>query len=94
MTQTIDTTVAVSSSSRLSNSAFHRSGGNRSGQARWWLRGPDGFIEIPQVRGDSRFSERLDLEPGHYTLGTGTGRDAIRETFDVVANDDGTHGIE
>jgi hypothetical protein len=75
----------VESSSRLSNSAFHRSGGNGSGSARWWLRGASGFVTVPSVRGDSWFDEELDLGPGVYVLGTGRGRDAIRETIVVEA---------
>jgi hypothetical protein len=75
----------VEASSRLSNSAFHRSGGNGSGSARWWLRGASGFVTVPSVRGDSWFDEELDLGPGVYVLGTGRGRDAIRETIVVEA---------
>lgn len=71
--------VLVESDSCLSNSGYHRSGGGRSGAARWWLRGEAGFVEVPSCRGDSLFSARLDLAPGTYTLGTGRGKDAIRQ---------------
>lgn len=77
------TTVTISTTDKLSNRGFHRSGGNSSGAAQWWLRGAD-FIDIPRTRGDSRLSDiTLELEDGSYTLGTGRGRDAIRLTFSV-----------
>lgn len=76
--------VVVESRDRLSNKGLHRCGGGRSGHSRWWLRGDNGFVDIPSVRGDERFSARLDLAPGRYVLGTGAGRDAIRQTI-VVA---------
>lgn len=74
----------VYSGDRLSNSGFRRCGGPGSGSARWWVRGERGFADIPSVRGDERFDEMMDLEAGDYMLGTGRGKDAIREPFRVT----------
>lgn len=76
-------TVTIESESKLSNSGYHRSGGSRSKKSCWWLRGPDGFIDIGYHRGDSHISLEMELEPGTYTLGTGDGKDAIRQTIKV-----------
>lgn len=74
----------VKSKDRLSNSGFHRCGGNTSGSAHWWLKASGGFfLKVPRVRGDNYFDEELDLSPGVYTLGTGKGIDSIRQQIQV-----------
>ena len=84
--------VRVKSNARMSNRGFHRNGGKRSGAAYWWLRGPQGFVNIPRVRGDEYFDAELDLPAGEYVLGTGRGRDAIR--IKLVVREDGTVEVE
>lgn len=75
----------VTSNRKQSNSGFNRSGGNRSNRAHWWMRRDNEFISLPdRVRGDSRIDIEMDLKPGEYTLGVGTGKDAIRETHTVT----------
>lgn len=75
-------TTTIKSSDRLSNAGYHR-----SGKSRWWLRSTatstGGFVRIPDVRGDEVFEATIDLAPGEYVLGTGKGRDAIRDTIVV-----------
>lgn len=71
---------------RLSNSAFHRCGGNGSGAACWWLKDDTtgAFVSIPRVRGDEALALDVELTVGHsYTVGTGRGRDALRGSFEV-----------
>lgn len=74
----------VESSDSMSNTSFHRRcSGN---QKYWWLWNKDTgeFIDIPRVRGDSYFSEELDLEPGTYVLGTGPNNGhGVRDEFTV-----------
>jgi len=83
-----DGKMRIKSSDRMSNSGFHRSGGKGSGRgsgaAYWWLRGPDGFVELPErVRGDDYLEIEIELSPGEYVLGVGRGKDAIRENIKV-----------
>ena len=83
--------IRVWSNDKLSNSAIGRLGGRGSGKARWWLRGDDGFVDMPSQAGDDYCDVVLDLEPGTYTLGCG-GRtrvksDVIRER--VIIGEDG-----
>lgn len=82
--------VNVTSNSRMSNSGFHRCGGNGSGVARWWLRDETQgcFVEIPWQRGDKHYDADVRLSPGKYVLGVGRGKDAIRERFEVDEDGD------
>jgi hypothetical protein len=76
--EAVSSTTRVQSSDRMSNAGYHR-----AGKAWWWLRGPEGFVKVPSVRGDKYFDSELELAPGAYTLGVGKGKDAIREQFEV-----------
>lgn len=60
----------VTNTGRMSNTSYHRRC-NSAGQRYWWLRGPDGFVPLPQVRGDQDIDIEIDLAPGTYTLGCG-----------------------
>jgi len=55
-----------------------------TGQRRWWMKGPNGFVKLPYTPGDQDLKAELDLEPGTYTLGTGpSGKLGYRETIIV-----------
>lgn len=73
----------LTSDDRQSNSAFHRSGS----AGYWWLKGPAGFVKLEKTRGDKMFDQTLWLEPGAYVLGVGRNKDAIREPFEVTAEE-------
>lgn len=78
------TTHTITSTSKMSNTSYHKRC-RTAGQRLWWLRGPDGFVDIPRVRGDCEFRVDLDLEPGYYTLGCGpAGKFGVREGIDIV----------
>jgi hypothetical protein len=80
----MDTMTTVESSRKMSNTSYHKRCSS-AGQRFWWLRGQDGFVKVPSVRGDSYFVAELDLAPGTYTLGVGPGNShGIRETITVA----------
>lgn len=76
----------ITSDDRLSNTTYHRRCVGR--QKLWWLRKEGGvFIDVPEIRGDERFSADLDLAPGTYILGAGpAGKHGIRQIIEVTDN--------
>lgn len=53
-------------------------------QRYWWLKGPDGQIDIGEHRGDQPLDLMLELPPGRYTAGCGPAEPrGIRHCFTV-----------
>jgi hypothetical protein len=72
----------IQSSSSLSNTTFHKRCSGRQGY--WWLRGPEGFVEIGKHRGDRRLDIEVELPAGEYVLGCGPGgKHGVREAIVV-----------
>lgn len=70
----------IKTTSRLSNSAYHR-----SGKSWWWLRiqNTSDFVKLPSVRGDKILDIEVEIADGHYQLGVGRGADAKRYDLSV-----------
>ena len=65
--------------------------GLRSGKIYWWLRSrsEDCFVRhVDLPRGDATVDREVLLLPGRYTLGVGSGADAIRVNFSVPATEE------
>lgn len=81
--------VRIKTEKTISNTTYHRRCSR--GQQNWWLRGENGFVELPggPHRGDYPLNIVVDLDPGRYCLGAGpAGKFGVRIWFDVGDKND------